>query len=258
MFEKGDGGEHVVSSDELGQALATARVPLFVLNACQSAQEESGADPFSSVAAQLVATGAKGVVAMTYSVYAAAAADFMQRFYERLVQGVPLAEAVAAGRQRLFTAPDRDSVVGPLPLRDWIVPALYQQELNYVPIPTGASAPTEGEGEDEARRLVEEACAEGPFGFIGRDYDLLRIDARCVIRHPVGLAHGHRRGRQDHPRLRLRPLVLGNRRLHGGVFFTSFREKADFGQVIGSMVGYRYGLLPAPRPTSSGTNSLPT
>jgi len=37
VFEKTDGSERVVSSHDLGQALATCRVPLFVLNVCQSA-----------------------------------------------------------------------------------------------------------------------------------------------------------------------------------------------------------------------------
>jgi len=249
VFEKEDGSEHIVSSDELGQALATARVPLFVLNACQSAQEESGADPYSSVAAQLVATGAKGVVAMTYSVYATTAADFMQRFYERLVQGAPLSEAVAAARLRLYTAPDRAFVIGPLPLRDWIVPALYQQELSYLPIPAGAAAPTEGEQEDEARRRqVEEACAEGPFGFIGRDYDLLRIE-RALRQDdtPWALLTGIGGVGKT-------TLACGFGRWYwetggcpGGVFVTSFKEKADFGQVIGSIVGYGtdFSRLPA-------------
>jgi hypothetical protein len=67
VFEKEDGSPHVVSAFELGQVLASAQVPLFVLNACQSAIE-GAKDPFSSVATQLIATGAKGVVAMSYSV----------------------------------------------------------------------------------------------------------------------------------------------------------------------------------------------
>ena len=83
VFETEDGTEDVVNSGDLGQALATCRVPLFVLNACQSA-EEGAEDAFSSVASQLVAVGATGVVAMSYSVYATSAARFMRRFYETL------------------------------------------------------------------------------------------------------------------------------------------------------------------------------
>jgi len=60
VFEKEDGSPHLVSASELGQVLASAHVPLFVLNACQSAIE-GAEDPFSSIASQLIATGAKGV-----------------------------------------------------------------------------------------------------------------------------------------------------------------------------------------------------
>src|SRR5262249_21375466 len=72
VFETRDGQPDPVPSDALGNALAACKVPLFVLNACQSA-EEGRDDPFASVAAQLVAIGATGVVAMSYSVYASAA-----------------------------------------------------------------------------------------------------------------------------------------------------------------------------------------
>ena len=39
VFEKDDGTEDIVNSEDLGQALATCKVPIFVLNACQSAEE---------------------------------------------------------------------------------------------------------------------------------------------------------------------------------------------------------------------------
>jgi len=141
VFEKADGLPDRIASDRLGQALATSKVSLFALNACQSAIEGT-ADPFSSVAAQLLATGANGVVAMSYSVYADTASAFMQRFYERLVAHAPLAGAVASARMDLYTDTERQSVIGPIDLRDWIVPVLYQQEQRYVPIPEVAGADT--------------------------------------------------------------------------------------------------------------------
>jgi tetratricopeptide (TPR) repeat protein len=241
VFETEEGGPHVVNSQELGEALATCRVPLFVLNACQSA-EEGPADPFSSVAAQLVAVGARGVVAMSYSVYAATAALFMGRFYERLAAGASLSEAVAAARQRLYASPERPSAVGPLELRDWPVPALYQQEIRYTPIPATAGLATpdvEAPSEPVLRRRAEEVCPEGRFGFIGRDYDLLRIE-RALRRDdaPWALLAGlGGTGKTE--------LAYGFARWYaetggcpGGVFAASFREKAGFSQVIGSIAGY--------------------
>lgn len=53
IFERGD-ESHCVNSQDLGQALARAKVPLFVLNACQSAVEGEH-EAFSSVASQLIA-----------------------------------------------------------------------------------------------------------------------------------------------------------------------------------------------------------
>ena len=240
VFEKNDGTEDIINSEDLGQALATCKVPLFVLNACQSA-EEGQTEAYASVAAQLVAIGAKGVVAMSYSVYADAAASFMERFYEKLVGGAPLSAAVAGGRKRLFAQPDRESVVGSLELRDWMVPTLYQQEQGYVPIP-GVDAVTVAEEQTEEavrRQKAEEACPAGRFGFIGRDYDILRLErALRDDQKPWVLLSGMGGiGKTE--------LAFGFARWYaetggcpGGVFAASFKEKADFGQVIGSIVGH--------------------
>jgi len=135
--------------------IALLRVPLFVLNACQSAQE-GGESPYSSVASQLVAVGAKGVVAMSYSVYTTAAAKFMERFYENLIEGKSLSESVAAGRRKLHADPYRESVVGDLKLRDWMVPCLYQQR-QYTPIPE--STP-ESETKDTVYQVAKKVCPE--------------------------------------------------------------------------------------------------
>lgn len=247
VFEKEDGSPHMVSSRELSQLLATSRVPLFVLNACQSA-EEGKAAPFSSVASQLIAVGAKGVLAMSYSVYVTAAVSFLQRFYESLVGHSSLAEAVAAARRKLYADPDRESMVGSLKLRDWMVPALYQQEHHYVPVPesTCAASPEERSEQVALRQRVEEICPQGRFGFIGRDYDILRVEralrgdkaSLAVLNDPCVLLTGiGGAGKTE--------LVFGFARWFaetggcpGGVFITSFKEKADFGQVIGSIVGY--------------------
>jgi hypothetical protein len=169
VFENLDGTAKYVSSQDLGQLLADCRVPLFVLNACQSA-EEGKSDPFSSIASQLIAIGAKGVIAMAYSVYASTASKFVQRFYESLVRSRPLSQAVAEGRRRLYAESERESVAGPIRLRDWIVPNLYQQELQFVPIKPGWG---EDIVEDNPNRpdllsAVEQVCPKGRFGFVGR------------------------------------------------------------------------------------------
>jgi CHAT domain-containing protein len=95
VFEKNDGSPDIVTAAQIAQNLADCRVPIFVLNACKSGQE--GEEKFSSVAMRLVSLGAKGVVAMAYSVYAEAAKHFMGRLYGELAAGATLDSAVAAG-----------------------------------------------------------------------------------------------------------------------------------------------------------------
>ncbi|MGD2248504.1 MAG: tetratricopeptide repeat protein [Candidatus Methanofastidiosia archaeon] len=233
-FEK-NGKGNLVSSEELGQVLTTCKVPLFVLNACKSAQE--GRDPYASVASQLVASGARGVVAMSYSVYSTAAAVFMKQVYESLVCQEQLSEAITAGRMILYANPERDSVVGPLRLRDWMVPVLYQKEPGYTPVTHIDKRDISTI--DRIIQYTKTVCPEGQFGFIGRDYDILRIERalyhdECpwVLVSGIGgtgktaLAYGFARWYAE----------TGG--CPGGVFVTSFTEKAGFGQVVGSFTGF--------------------
>lgn len=240
VFETEDGAAHIVSAEELGQALATCKVPLFVLNACQSA-EEGKEDPFSSVASQLIAIGAKGVLAMSYAVYASSAALFMQRFYEGLVNHASLSEAVANGRRRLYTEPEKASIIGPIALQDWMIPTLYQQEYRYIPIPKDRIVLEDKQYEVETALLhqVKESCPEGRYGFIGRDYHVLLIER--ALRHSINpwalLTGVGGIGKTELARGFARWYVETDG-ASGGVFAASFKEKADFGQVIGSVIGY--------------------
>jgi len=236
VFENEDGSPHKVSASELGQVLASAHVPLFVLNACQSAIE-GAEDPFSSVASQLIATGAKGVVAMSYSVYAITAARFMQRFYEQLISHASLSEAVTAARRMLWSKRDHETSAGKIELLDWMVPVLYQQEYSVVPIP---------EGIVESKRMVdlaeiERKCKEGKYGFISRDNDILRIE-RALHDSTVALVTGMSGiGKTE--------LAYGFARWFaetggcpGGVFVSSFKGGGNIGKVLGDILGYATDL----------------
>ncbi|MFI6318756.1 CHAT domain-containing protein [Nonomuraea sp. NPDC050556] len=98
-FETSGGEPDLVPAERVAQVLAAGRVPVVVLNACQSGQV--GGQVEAAVATRLVQGGAASVVAMAYSVYAVAAAEFMTAFYERLFAGDRVADAVTAGRVRL-------------------------------------------------------------------------------------------------------------------------------------------------------------
>lgn len=176
VFEHLDGSPQVITAAQIAQNLRDCDIPIFILNACKSAQEGSGS--FSSVATQLVSLGAKGVVAMAYSVYADAAKHFIGRLYEQLIRGVSLDRAVADGRKEVLNKPLRPSPKGKLRLADWIVPVLYQQET-YAPFMPADSdtIPDLDQFLDEptATNLVE-LPEEGSYGFVGRDYDILRLE----------------------------------------------------------------------------------
>ena len=110
VFQTADGGRDPVPASRVAQVLAAARVPVVVLNACQSGAV--GKQLEAAVATRLLHGGAASVVAMAYSVYAVAAAEFMAAFYERLFAGDTVSAAVTAGRQRLFRHPGRPSPKG--------------------------------------------------------------------------------------------------------------------------------------------------
>ncbi len=122
-FEQPGGGSDLVSASKVAAVLAEGKVPVVVLNACQSGAV--GKELEASVATALLGAGCAAVVAMAYSVYAVAAAEFMAAFYEALFAGASVGQAVVAGRRRLFERDERPSPKGDMPLADWLVPVHY-------------------------------------------------------------------------------------------------------------------------------------
>lgn len=188
VFENADGSEQIVTAAQIAQSLTDCQVPLFVLNACRSAQEGNGS--FSSVATRLVSLGAKSVVAMSYNVYVVAAKHFIGRLYEQLAMGSSVQVAVAAGRRELLNKPMRYSPKGDLRLQDWMVPILYQEEDHIPFIPTSEEIPDLDTFLDETDAIaLIDFPDEGQFGFIGRDYDTLRLE-RAFRNHNFVLLRG--------------------------------------------------------------------
>ncbi|AFY44676.1 tetratricopeptide repeat protein [Nostoc sp. PCC 7107] len=233
VFEDEQGNEQAVSAREIAQYLTDCRVPIFVLNACKSGQV--GEEAFSSVAGQLVKLGAKGVVAMAYSVYAKGAEHFIGRLYGELVRGECIATAVAAGRKSMSIDKMRPSPKGNLALQDWLVPVLYQQEP-YTPFVPKKTAPSFADLMAQTDNTPESSKAvglpdESAYGFIGRDYEILRLERAFRQNHLVlvqgmggvgktELAAGFTRWLND---------TQGRT---GGMFFTSFEQGAGLSQVI--------------------------
>jgi tetratricopeptide (TPR) repeat protein len=182
-FERPGGGADYVSAGRLAEVLTSADVPVTVLNACQSGA--IGKRLEAAVATGLLSGGVAAVVAMSYRVYAVAAAEFMMAFYDRLLAGGTISEAVRAGRSRMARHPGRPSPKGELPLEDWAVPVYYRhrevrfRQLRAVPSPAPVA------DRDGGPLAQEEA-------FVGRDdlFCLLETAARTdrvlVLHGPGG------------------------------------------------------------------------
>ena len=176
----------VVSADVLGAHLRNARVGLFFLEACQSAQSISS--PEASVAGSLLQSGIGSVAAMSHSVLVETAKRFTAVFYPALVSGARIGTAMLKGqivlereRQRGWGWEPREGEPGkvnrrPLELHDWFVPVLYQDGEDPALL---AGAPTERVQEElqKDRALALGKLPPTPeHAFIGRSRELLAAE----------------------------------------------------------------------------------
>ncbi len=190
-FEDAEGGEDAVDAERLGTLLQ--RVPLMVLDACESADVDTP-DPFASVAPRLLKAGAGSVVAMQHSVLVDTTRRFFEGFYKELARGARIGEAMDAGRKKLFADRRRfafsrrpremESAVPELRLQDWFVPVLYQRAADPAPFAevdfeTGAAV---GDGLDDGFPVPR-------FRFVGRSRELWRLERELRQRRVVVL-HG--------------------------------------------------------------------
>lgn len=202
------GNVQLVDGPALGGALAGAGVPVLVLNACRSAHADLVTQPqtvagnldvhervraYGSLAQEVIHAGIGGVVAMRYNVYVVTAAQFVGDLYAALAEGQPLGQAVTAGRRQLAAKPDREIAFEPRPLRDWMVPVVW----DAVPLPLFVPAPAAGglairlsqaEAAPERARVGPALPADPDAGFYGRDETLLALD-RAFDAQPIVLLH---------------------------------------------------------------------
>jgi tetratricopeptide (TPR) repeat protein len=165
-----------VCTDRLGPLLNNHRIPLVLLDACQSAQAEAGSE---SVASELLQRGVVSVVAMSHSVLVETARRFVAAFYAELARGQRVGQAMLAGQRALHSDRRRGQRygIGELKLDDWFVPVLYQ-EKDDPQLFTATPAPQTKE--DLGARLRARLGAVPPepvdTGFVGRSRDLLALE----------------------------------------------------------------------------------
>ena len=184
-FERPGGGADYVTVGRLAKVLTAADVPVAVLNACRSGA--IGKRLEASVATGLLSGGISAVVAMSYRVYAVAAAEFMTALYDRLLSGGTIGEAVRAGRSHMARHQGRPSPKGQLPLEDWAVPVYYRRrEVRFPRPPRSEPPPVPGAGSDRDRRGDPLAPEEE---FVGRD-DLFCALETAACTDLVVVLHG--------------------------------------------------------------------
>ena len=203
VFELDGGEPDLVSALAFAAALAEGDVPLVILSACQARNvQPPGAAPCpgAAMAVELLQEGAASVVVMRQSLYAVAAAGFMAAFYEELLAGKSVSEAVNTGRKALREESNRlrPSLRGGIPLQDWFVPVHFSRSVLRLPQGEARPEPAFPAEETVGRVLDAARAAEGlPAGglaaegdmFFGRDAEFFLLE-RAIRTHHLAVIHG--------------------------------------------------------------------
>jgi hypothetical protein len=155
-------------ANDFAQAVADSRIRLAFLNACETARAAVAEDPArSSVAAALLQRGVPAVVAHQFSVPDNGAHFFAGVFYDMLSEGLPLIDAVRAGRAAMGYAEDGRFF-------DWGIPVLYTRDSQAVVFPAAPGARAAAQPR-HATATPKPDERDAPFdGLIGADLGELR------------------------------------------------------------------------------------
>jgi tetratricopeptide (TPR) repeat protein len=167
-----EGAADPVPTARVAGLLVEHRVPVAVLNACQSAMPVGVSE--ASLAQRLVQAGVPVALGMAYSVTVSAAELMMPVIYEQLAGGAELISAIHTGRRRLFDERRRRVYFDQdLDLEDWVLPVVFaQRPVHLQPLPE-----TPEQQQDRLRRQAWRVDEPGPtYGFVGRDLDVQRIE----------------------------------------------------------------------------------
>ncbi len=201
LFENDRHQSDRVDANRLGTLLNRRGVPLMVLSACQSAAQEE-TNPYASVAARLIRAGVGSVLAMNYSVLVTAAKIFVAAFYGGLAGGLTVGQAVDEGRVALLADEQRHTltrrnaggqlVEETIRLRDWFLPALYQQSAD--PVVFAERADLSEVSPALPLALTDPNLPGGlppdpRHGFHGRAREMLRLE-RALAERAVVVLHG--------------------------------------------------------------------
>lgn len=246
----------------IGELLAATDVPVLVINACRSAHEEppdapissNASEPlpgavqlerrgFGSLAQEVVNAGVAAVVAMRYNVYVVTAAQFVADLYASLASGNSLGEAVTRGRRLLYDQPQREIAYQARPLRDWIVPIVFEagsvvlfsttREQQDVQITAAETAALPASG------LPPELDRRPEVGFFGRDETLLAVD-RAFDSYQIVLMHAFAGSGKTSTAAEFARWYKLTGGIKGPVLFTSFEHYKPLAQVLNETIGTQF------------------
>jgi tetratricopeptide (TPR) repeat protein len=165
----------LIDAGEVARVAREYRIPLFFLEAYQSAGTDTGSS--ASVAGGLLESGVSSVIAMSHSVLVETALRFITEFYKELLSGARIGHAMLAGQRALKSDTFRGKTfAGELHLEDWFVPVLFQEEhdrqLIREVLPQQVASVIE-----KKKHLALGALPEEPkHQFLGRSRDLLKAE----------------------------------------------------------------------------------
>jgi hypothetical protein len=166
-----DGSKHFVDTQSLRDLLLSSDVRLAVFAACETATVSSkssyhhttaGAVVDATLATALVTAQVPAVIAMPFSLQDDLSPTFMHHFYEALVAGRMLEEALSRARQAML----------PMQQRSWFIPVLYRHvaEGEETPVPLIVAS----DSLDEHMRSLAHLGLSSAF--VGREKELRELD----------------------------------------------------------------------------------
>jgi tetratricopeptide (TPR) repeat protein len=225
LFLEGERDEQadLVEAAELANLLVNYQIPIVILNACQSgkqlgskqleanpsgqqattkgeaeqagkAGEQAGEQDKqievreTSLGSRLMQAGVQVALAMGYSVTVSAAQLMMRTLYEQLFRRRDLSTAIGRARQELYNNKGRQAYFNQtIDLEDWLLPVVYQNQ----PASLRVREFTPEEASEYYGAVAERYEPKTlPYGFVGRDLDILHLEKRLLTRCNLVLVRG--------------------------------------------------------------------
>ncbi|CAN2041332.1 putative Tetratricopeptide repeat protein [Candidatus Magnetomoraceae bacterium gMMP-15] len=171
-----------VSADKIAQLLEVHKIPITILNACQSGKEVSASE--ASLGSRLLTSGVQTVVAMGYSVNVEAAKLMMEAFYRKLLEKKNISLSIKEARSILYKQKKRGAYFGKeIKLEDWMLPVVYQSggvgAETIIPIREFTSDEEDAFYTKRSNRYKD--YIKPKYGeFFGRDIDILQIEKKFL------------------------------------------------------------------------------